>query len=92
MSIASVLESLRKEYRPTLQEEATRLRTAIAAEDWPAARRIAHRIAGTGGSYGYKEAGLAARAIEDAIGEDPGVSPIDHHAIPALLATLEGSI
>ena len=35
MSIASVLETLRKEYRPTLVEEAERLGASIAAKDWP---------------------------------------------------------
>lgn len=87
MSIASVLEALREEYRPTLREEANRLRAAIEVEDWPAARRISHRLAGTGGSYGFKEASAAARAIEEAIDE----APPNARAIAEALALLEAS-
>jgi HPt (histidine-containing phosphotransfer) domain-containing protein len=86
MSIASVLEVLRKEYRPTLAAEAQKLSASIAAEDWPAARRTAHRIAGTAGSYGFKEASNAARAIEEAIDAN------DRAALSAALIALGSSI
>lgn len=86
MSIASVLEALRAEYRPALEEEVQTLAAAVAAEDWPAVRRIAHRIAGTAGSYGFKDASVSARTIEDAL--DEGHNDLVPAAFAALKATL----
>jgi HPt (histidine-containing phosphotransfer) domain-containing protein len=83
MSIASVLEELRRDYEPALQAEVVALHAALTANDIAAARRIAHRVAGTGGSYGFLEASTAARAIQDAIDAN------DHAAIPVALAALK---
>ena len=86
MSIASVLEILRKEYRPALEEEVKNLASAVAASDWSLARSIAHRVAGTAGSYGFKECSLAARTIEDA------VDAKDHAAVAPALEALKASL
>ncbi len=86
MSIASVLEVLRKEYRPALEDEIRNLAAAVATESWPAVRSIAHRVAGTAGSYGFKEASLAARTIEDAMDAN------DHAAIPPALDALKAAL
>lgn len=82
MSIASVLESLRREYAPTLEEEVAAIGAAFAANDIPELRRIAHRVGGTAGSYGFLEASKAARAIQDAIDAN------DLGPIPAALEAL----
>ena len=67
MSIASVLAALRKEYAPTLRQEVNNLEVALEGDDLPAARRIAHRLSGTAGSFGFREASTAARAVEEAM-------------------------
>lgn len=82
MSIASVLESLRREYAPALKDEIAALVRAVEAEDWPGARAIAHRVAGTAGSYGFQDASSAARTIEDAI--DAGA----HDRVPPAVTAL----
>lgn len=67
MSIASVLETLRREYAPALRDDVAALTAAIEARDFPNARRIAHRVGGTAGSYGFETASTSARAIQNAI-------------------------
>jgi HPt (histidine-containing phosphotransfer) domain-containing protein len=77
MSIASVLAALRKEYAPTLLADVHQLTVALDQGDLPAARRIAHRLMGTAGSFGFKEASTAAGAVEDAIdANDPAALQI----------------
>jgi HPt (histidine-containing phosphotransfer) domain-containing protein len=77
MSIASVLAALRKEYAPTLRADVHQLTLALEKGDLGAARRIAHRLTGTAGSYGFNEASTAARAVEEALeANDPAALQI----------------
>ena len=42
------------------------LRQSIAAGDWPAVRRAAHQLRGSGGSHGFPQISLPAGELEDA--------------------------
>jgi len=80
MSIDAVLAELRTEYAPELAAELDRL-FAQLAEGTTEARRTAHRIGGTAGSYGFDEISTLARAIETAL--ETG-APVDEAAVSAL--------
>ncbi|MHC5114574.1 MAG: PAS domain S-box protein [Planctomycetota bacterium] len=60
-------QSLREDYIESLTDTAHALREIAAADDREAARVIAHRLAGTGASYGFPEISDAARACEESI-------------------------
>jgi HPt (histidine-containing phosphotransfer) domain-containing protein len=84
------LQRLLAEYLPRLQGLGAELLTALAAEPTPEnrerARKLAHRIHGTSGSYGLAEIAAAAGAIEDAYLDG------DFAALPAAAAAFETAL
>lgn len=68
----ALLAELRAEYAPELAAEIDRL---LAALDAPDARRTAHRIAGTAGSYGFDAIGAAVRRLEQALASGVAIEP-----------------
>ncbi len=90
MSIASVLEQLRKEYIPDLQAEVAALAAAVDARNAVEVKRLAHRIAGSAGSYGFDEVTTAARVVEKALAanDEPALSA----AATALTQTVAGIV
>ena len=77
----ALIDRLRAEYRQGLPDRLAELRAALAAArsdpaGLPEAHRVAHRLAGTAGSYGCHGFGEACGQIEDALagalkGADP---------------------
>lgn len=61
---ATALRALRDRYLATVPAKLAALRDGIAAGDAPAVAALAHRIAGTAGSFGFARAGEVARSIE----------------------------
>jgi len=60
------MEELRSLYRRALPARIGALESARAAADDDAARRVAHALRGSGGTYGFPEISTAAAAVEDA--------------------------
>lgn len=71
----ALLAELRAEYAPELAAELDRLLLAIG-DGAPEARRSAHRIAGTSGSYGFDAIGALVRRIEQALAAGAAVDPV----------------
>jgi len=70
----ALIDKLRAEYRQGLPDRLAELRAALAAarsgpEGLQEAHRVAHRLAGTAGSYGCHGFGEACGQIEDALSE-----------------------
>ena len=76
---------LRAEYASLLPGYASELRAIVRAADWAEAALLAHRLAGTAGSYGFRDTGAIARRIELAIEARDG-------EVDALLDVLDGSV
>jgi HPt (histidine-containing phosphotransfer) domain-containing protein len=79
----AALRELRRSYRDSLPSKLDEIDAAITARSLDTARALAHRLAGTAGSYGMAAIGSAAAAIEARI--DAGGDPWDDLA--QLLAT-----
>jgi HPt (histidine-containing phosphotransfer) domain-containing protein len=79
-TLENKLAELHRAYASGLPTQVQGVRAAISA--WMAnpsdaalqteAKRLAHRIAGTAGSYGLIEVGMAARAVELLARKEPG--------------------
>ncbi len=54
-------------YLMSLREQREELRRAVAAGDGEAVRQLAHKLRGTGGSYGYPSITAAAAAVEESL-------------------------
>jgi histidine phosphotransfer protein HptB len=63
-------ERLAERFRQRAAEDAVRLRAALAADEGDAVRTIAHRLAGTAGTFGFDGIGTLAAALEEARGPD----------------------
>lgn len=64
--VAAAMAALRAQYRDALPGKVDAIARAVTSRD-PAAEGLAHRLAGSAGSYGFAAAGDAARAVEDAL-------------------------
>lgn len=87
MSLDAVLAKLRREYAPFVRSSFIELEQAISSDaDRRSLWRMAHRIAGTSGSYGFAEISRAARTLEDLL--DTPSSPIET-AVAALRRAID---
>ena len=71
----AALRELRDAYRDSVPAKLDEIDAALAARSLETARALAHRLAGTAGSYGMADLGAAASAIEARI--DAGGDPWD---------------
>jgi HPt (histidine-containing phosphotransfer) domain-containing protein len=60
----TTLRELRRAFRESVPGKLDEIAAAIAARSLETTRALAHRLAGTAGSYGLKQLGAAAAAIE----------------------------
>ena len=60
------LLELREDYREELHRDVAALTAAFVAGDRPGVARIAHRVAGSAGTFGFMHTSAAARALERA--------------------------
>lgn len=88
-SLAAVIAAFRERLPTRVRELTNALARARGGEATATAeaRSLAHRLAGTAGSYGHVEAGCHAAAIEEQLGGD---TP-DWGAVEAALAALTAS-
>lgn len=97
------LEQQRVEYQRTLPEKVARLQTLWAAMDASAGpvaltemERLAHTLAGTAGTLGFRELGLAAGSLEvlltEAAGRGAPPGPGQFADIAAALSALQASL
>jgi CheY-like chemotaxis protein/HPt (histidine-containing phosphotransfer) domain-containing protein len=75
-------------YAEDLEEHARLLRVALDEEDWEELREVAHRLKGSGGSYGYPAISETGRRLQDALVD--GVK--DRAEVKALLDELLGLV
>ncbi|MEZ4340578.1 MAG: Hpt domain-containing protein [Sandaracinaceae bacterium] len=61
------LEQLRAAYVPRLHAQLDELAARLAEDEVEAATRVAHKIAGSAGSYGFAEVSAIARRVEHAL-------------------------
>lgn len=61
------LRDIVAEFVDGLDGRIAEMRSAHDAADWATLVRLAHRLKGAGGSYGYPDVSAAARAIEERI-------------------------
>jgi HPt (histidine-containing phosphotransfer) domain-containing protein len=70
-SIDALLEGVRTQFAGSLPDKAANIGALLARGAWAEARRAAHKLRGSAGSYGFAEIGAVAGAIEDLLLE-PG--------------------
>ena len=98
------LDLQRADYKRALPEKMAQLRAlwaAVAADDAAAQspaelERLVHTLAGTAGTLGFRDVGLAARALElllEQAGEsDPALLPVRRPDIVLAIAALQASL
>lgn len=74
MDFAAQLAALKATFQGELQGKLAELRAAIG--DREKARRLAHKLAGSSGSYGYAALSEALRALEAALATDEHVDDL----------------
>lgn len=67
MDLDARIRELAVQFLPEWRASLERLTEAIDASDLPEAERTAHMLAGALGSFGFGEAGMAARHVEAAL-------------------------
>jgi HPt (histidine-containing phosphotransfer) domain-containing protein len=65
--IQALLAAARAEFAASLPAKASELASLIARESWEDARRAAHKLRGSAGTFGFVEVGAACAAIEEAL-------------------------
>lgn len=78
-------------YHADLIKNLPRLQEALAAGDLPAMQQLAHRLAGTGTSYGYPQITAAARTCEISIREQMP-QPEIHRNADAVIRLVKAAI
>lgn len=97
------LEQQRVDYRRTLPDKVAQMQALWAAADANTAppaltelERLAHTLAGTAGTLGFRELGLAARSVEvllaDAAGRGTPLSAGQSSDIALALSALQASL
>ena len=87
---AAGLDALREAYLPRLREQLGELVAELEVGARDASARLAHKIAGAAGSYGFAEVSEAARRIERGLEGFPPQTFVD--ASRALLASLPAPV
>jgi HPt (histidine-containing phosphotransfer) domain-containing protein len=70
-SIEAALAAVRAQFASALPEKAANVGTLLARGAWDEARRAAHRLRGSAGTYGFAPLGAVAAAIEDLLLAEP---------------------
>jgi HPt (histidine-containing phosphotransfer) domain-containing protein len=70
-TIDAALAAVRVQFAEALPEKAANIRSLLARGAWEDARRAAHRLRGSAGTYGFAALGALAAAIEDLLLADP---------------------
>lgn len=90
---AARLRALRRTYLAEAAADCAELARLVAApcptdEGWRRARKLAHDLRGSGGSYGFPEVSAAAAALEGAL----AAPAPDAARLPALVKVLEEAL
>jgi HPt (histidine-containing phosphotransfer) domain-containing protein len=64
-SIDALLEGVRRQFADSLPDKAANIGALLARGAWDEARRAAHRLRGSAGTYGFTAIGATAGAIEE---------------------------
>ena len=94
--LAARIEELRSKYREVLPDRLAELRAAVQQAraqpgSLPEALAVAHRLAGTAGSYGFHRFGEACGAVEEALASTT-LSPAGWSQVDAAFAEAEASV
>ncbi len=65
--VQALLAAARAQFAASLPAKASEVASLVARGSWEEARRAAHRLRGSAGTYGYAELGAAFAAIEEAL-------------------------
>src|SRR5579872_5813407 len=71
-AIAALLAEARKGFASGLPAKVAEMQSLLAAGKWEDARRAAHKLRGSSGTYGFAALSTVAAAIEDALIEASG--------------------
>lgn len=88
-ALAALLAEARRNYAVGLPEKIAELGALVRARSWEAARRAAHKLRGSAGTYGFVALGDACGLIEDLLLESP--SELDDGARARVEASLVGA-
>jgi HPt (histidine-containing phosphotransfer) domain-containing protein len=69
--IDAALAAVRAQFAEALPEKAANIGALVARGAWDDARRAAHRLRGSAGTYGFVELGARAAAIEELLLAEP---------------------
>lgn len=64
-SLEALLQAARAEFGRSLTAKVAELEAMIAQGQWQSARRVAHKLCGSAGIYGFSALGGAAAALEE---------------------------
>jgi HPt (histidine-containing phosphotransfer) domain-containing protein len=70
-AIDAALAAVRAQFAAALPEKAAHIAGLLARGAWEEARRAAHRLRGSAGTYGFAPLGAAAAAIEELLLAEP---------------------
>jgi HPt (histidine-containing phosphotransfer) domain-containing protein len=70
-SIEAALAAVRAQFAEALPEKAANVGALLARGAWEDARRAAHRLRGSAGTYGFAPLGAVAAAIEELLIAEP---------------------
>ena len=70
-SIDAALAAVRAQFAAALPEKAANVGALLARCAWDDARRAAHRLRGSAGTYGFEALGAVAAAIEELLLAEP---------------------
>ena len=65
--VQALLAEARAQFAASLPAKASEVALLVARASWEEARRAAHRLRGSAGTYGFAQVGAACAAIEDAL-------------------------
>lgn len=71
--MSAALDALKTRFVARCAADRLELQAAVADRDEDAVKRLAHKVAGAGGTFGFPELSRAAMAVEDCI--DQGAFP-----------------
>jgi HPt (histidine-containing phosphotransfer) domain-containing protein len=76
-AIAALLAEARRHYAASLPEKVAELRALLDRQAWSEARRAAHKLRGSAGTYGFVALSDAAGAVEDLLIESSAGLDVD---------------
>ncbi len=88
-AIARLLAEARVQYVGTVPAKVTEVRTLLERQAWEDARRAAHKLRGSSGTYGFAELSVALGEIEEQLLQAGG--PPDAAGLRRLLGLVEAA-